>query len=456
MNRTISLLTRSLFIVVIGVIVSQAQEKTVNGVPYRRIEKLMRGVNHASYRHCDNGISRDYVRKHKERGRTFIRFSVGMKCLKAGTTARSGAIDVIKKSIENCKAEGLMCVVQMHDCHGSCWNVGQEFIDFFDDFSKKLADTDPEYCIIEMINEPSSLDPDDWSYQAHKVAKVVRKNMPDHTIVCPGNQRFADSGPGGGDSGSNWDHAAAFTKLIPVPDVTNVAYTFHDYQPMSYTHQGMSWAASHLGEINGLAYPMDETNARKVQNRCDHPYCTSTIDNYIADGWNAEVYMKRYDQITEWQKAAGYPFIYCGEIGASKKAPGYTQYCKDITAALEAHNIGWAPWPNYDGSPLHNRPVVPYPGPFDGEVLTEGTAMKCAGEIAGGFSLYSAPGSWFVSYTGTGSYQVSVLNLQGKIVLHADAVIGTKEISLNGHQRGIYLLHCKAGNAKLVRTVVLK
>jgi hypothetical protein len=91
----------------------------------------------------------------------------------------------------------------------------------------------------------------------HRIVKAMREGAPNHTIIADADQKFKY------DNGTNYDHVEAFLKLKLVPDVSSVVFTFHDYQPMVFTHQGMS-SISVYKLLSGLDYPMNEANVAKV------------------------------------------------------------------------------------------------------------------------------------------------------------------------------------------------
>ena len=89
----------------------------------------------------------------------------------------------------------------------------------------------------ELLNEPQ---PDDaiWRNQAERLVGELRKPLPSTTfIVGPAPYQRVEA-------------LAAWRKL----DDPNVIYAFHYYDPMAFTHQGLTWdAADPLSRLEGDA-----------------------------------------------------------------------------------------------------------------------------------------------------------------------------------------------------------
>jgi endoglucanase len=101
---------------------------------------------------------------------------------------------------------------------------------------------------------------------------------------------------------------------IPATD-RNLIMMFHNYDPMNFTHQGISWMPQ---------YPAGRT--------C----CDATQKKNITDA---------LDKAKQWSVSTGYP-IYLGEFGsffvadmASREA--YTRFVRD---EAEQRGINWAYW----------------------------------------------------------------------------------------------------------------
>ena len=72
------------------------------------------------------------------------------------------------------------------------------------------------------MNEPEQDDSYRWQGIESFVAGQIRQSAPNHTIIR---------------SRAHWSGLEDLMILEPIA-VSNVIYTFHDYEPFSFTHQG--------------------------------------------------------------------------------------------------------------------------------------------------------------------------------------------------------------------------
>jgi endoglucanase len=91
--------------------------------------------------------------------------------------------------------------------------------------AKHFASTDPELVFFEIMNEPEQDDPYRWQGIESVVAEQIRQSAPNHTIIV---------------AGAHWSGLEDLMMLEPIA-LPNVIYTFHDYEPFPFTHQGATW-----------------------------------------------------------------------------------------------------------------------------------------------------------------------------------------------------------------------
>jgi hypothetical protein len=298
-------------------------------------------------------MSEDFVRHARDKGYSYIR-----RCLKPAdiynvanpTVVQSKGIERLRKSIDLCKKYGLLCVPEIHKIYEEPVRfLDPEFVTFMGNYAKEMSQFDPEWVILEIINEPTpggtwKYNDTAWYDQQNQIVEAMRENAPDHTIGIVASMCFPDTSWRGGDSEINWDNIYTLQRLImPDPSIRNIVVTIHDYYPFAFTHQGASWVAFY-GEINNLKYPPDAGNVKWAKNRTDNEYADKCLDEYLMVGWSAEVFDERYAMVAQWRREHG-PYVYVGEFGAQENTGGgRDQYYRDITAAMNKHQVGWSHW----------------------------------------------------------------------------------------------------------------
>jgi endoglucanase len=110
---------------------------------------------------------------------------------------------------------------------------------FWKTFATHYAKTDPRQVYFEVLNEPHISDSFRWAVIQSRAVAAIRAVAPTHTIIATGN---------------HWGGVEGLLELEPVRD-SNVIYSFHDYDPMTFTHQGATWSTAYLKTLRGVPYP---------------------------------------------------------------------------------------------------------------------------------------------------------------------------------------------------------
>lgn len=112
----------------------------------------------------------------------------------------------------------------------------------------RLADLPADRVALELLNEPSfdcegvyAGAPPKWPAMQAQLHAAARAAAPDLTIVL---------------TGACWSQANALASLDPtlIPD-ENVLWTFHSYEPYTFSHQGASWTEAPVKYLSDLPFP---------------------------------------------------------------------------------------------------------------------------------------------------------------------------------------------------------
>ncbi len=105
--------------------------------------------------------------------------------------------------------------------------------------AKHFSSIDPELVFFQIMNEPEQDDPYRWQGIESFVAEQIRQSAPNHTIIV---------------AGAHWSGLEDLMMLEPIA-LPNIIYTFHDYEPFPFTHQGATWTSSQVLPLRAVPYP---------------------------------------------------------------------------------------------------------------------------------------------------------------------------------------------------------
>ncbi len=206
---------------------------------------------------------------------------------------------------------------------------------FWAEFATHYAKSDPEHVYFEILNEPSMDDLYRWAGIQAKVVAAIRRVAPRHTIIA---------------TAAAWGHQDGLLATEPVRD-NNVIYTFHDYDPMWFTHQGATWGTQAWAVLHGVPYPATPENIQAVLGQEPDERMRLQVERYGLERWDAKRIAAEIAAVSEWAKSRDVP-LYCGEFGVYKvyaDAQSRANWIGDMRTALESRQIGWAMW-DYDGN----------------------------------------------------------------------------------------------------------
>jgi endoglucanase len=216
-------------------------------------------------------------------------------------------------AVDQALAKGLYVVIDMHhysQIFGDSVQSGEipvaaevldiRLINMWRQIAERYRNRSPKL-IFELLNEPHGrLSSTTWNLLMPQVLAAVRLSNPTRTVVV---------------ASTYWSHVRDVAKLsMPLAD-RNLIMTFHSYDPMNFTHQGLSWMPQ---------FPLGVT-------------CCSTAQK--------KVITDVLDKARQWSVASGYP-IFVGEFGSANKADmtsreAYTRFFRD---EAEKRGIPWIFW----------------------------------------------------------------------------------------------------------------
>jgi endoglucanase len=196
--------------------------------------------------------------------------------------------------------------------------------------AKYFAATDPNLVFFEIMNEPEQDDPYRWQGIQSFVAGQIRQIAPQHTIIA---------------TAARWDGLEDLLRLQPL-GLSNIIYTFHDYEPFAFTHQGATWTDAAVQPLRSVPYPSSPEAVEA--NLEQEPTLTgkSFVEQYGLARWDAQRVDATLKFADLWSQQYHAP-VYCGEFGVHIPVADpkmRAQWLHDMRISLEHYKIGWAMW----------------------------------------------------------------------------------------------------------------
>ncbi|MCX8155237.1 MAG: glycoside hydrolase family 5 protein [Verrucomicrobiae bacterium] len=327
------------------------------GVPAVRLERLATGANVCRWfrfparntpEHFQNYIGEAEAALMARMGLKHVRICVAPRVIMDQTTGaileeRGAQLEAAIRRFQNAQ---LAVVVDIHNEDRAAelnpeWQ--NAFVKFWSALAKRLSSFDPDWTILEIINEPVfDRREEEWNILNARLAEAIRANAPRHTIMT---------------SGPNWGGIDGLKKLKLLPD-KNVIYSFHCYDPFPFTHQGATWAGEDVKPLRQVPYPSSpEAVAPLLPALADKPSSQRMLENYGRQRWNKERLAARFKEGIEWGARNGVP-LYCGEFGVFPpyaKSEHRANWFRDFGQVLAENRIGWAVWGWDEGFGLNRR-----------------------------------------------------------------------------------------------------
>ena len=260
---------------------------------------------------------------------------------------RPEAIARLDETVKQITATGLVVVLDIHP--EKDWVMKSEsegdgttqFFSFWKSFAAHFAGTDPEKVYFEVMNEPNGVDLYRWAGEEAKAVAVIRAQAPKHTIIA---------------GGAHWNGIDGLQAMEPLRD-NNIVYTFHDYNPMTFTHQGATWVGEAAKSLHDVPYPSTPDNVAPLVAELTNEQAKKELAWYGQQRWNIATMEKEIGVAVEWAKERHVP-LWCGEFGVfieHSKPEDRDRWLTDMRKTLEKDGIGWNMWDYRGGFALVSK-----------------------------------------------------------------------------------------------------
>jgi endoglucanase len=346
----------------------------LTGVPRSRLDRLATGANVCRWFRAPSRRAAEHFTDYVSEEEAAFMVRIGLKHMRLCVAPRvimdpaSGAIieergQQLEAAIERFHKAGLLVMVDIHneDRAAELNPAWQEaFVRFWGSLATRLSKSDPEWTMLEIINEPVFAHrEEEWDVLNGRLAAVIRQNAPQHTIVT---------------SGPNWGGIDGLKKLKLLPD-KNVIYSFHCYDPFTFTHQGATWSSDAVKPLHDVPYPSSPEGVEALLPALNSsPASKKMVEAYGEARWNKDKLEARFRQGIEWGATNHVP-LYCGEFGvfpAHSQPEHRANWFRDFGQVLAENRIGWAVWGWDEGFGLARRKV-------DGKIVVDSVVAQALG-----------------------------------------------------------------------------
>jgi aryl-phospho-beta-D-glucosidase BglC (GH1 family) len=317
----------------------------------RRLSALRRGVNLSQWFaqtpsspvRLQTAIVLDDVQRIRRMGFDHVRLPVDPEVLTAGGPADApdaNQLYYLDDAVRLLLDGGLAVIVDLHPADAFKHRLASDssFVEqterLWTILARRLAAYDPNRLFLEVLNEPNFTDAAMWGVVQRRLAASVREGAPDHTIIATGHA---------------WSGVEQLEALEPLAD-PNVAYTFHFYDSLIFTHQGATWTGGPASAVRGVPYPSSPEAVASVIGAAADADARAALALYGQQRWDAPVVNAAIDRVAAWSRKHRVSVL-CGEFGVYRTvAPPLDRgrWLRDVRTSLEGHGIGWTVW-DYSG-----------------------------------------------------------------------------------------------------------
>lgn len=280
----------------------------------------------------------------------------------------------VKSAIDEILAAGLKVDVDMHDIPRDDGAPGTrqvladdalfaEYLKVLSDVGQVVATYPPDKVAFEVFNEPTSDcawdlgegQKSSWPAKLARLHDTARTAAPQVTLIL---------------SGACWGGYEGLVALDPalIKD-PNVIWSFHNYEPFVFTHQGANWTDGHERYLAGLRFPPDPKQKKAVLaaslksiasakvTAAKRKELTTNARNdlrvYFEPGWAEARAKEGFVKVEAWAKAHGIAAnrILLGEFGAirphdftARNEAERAVYYKMMRREAETRGFGWSTW----------------------------------------------------------------------------------------------------------------
>ncbi len=307
----------------------------------------------------------------KAMGFDFVRLTIDPGPLLANTGARrQQALDILEAAVRRITAADLKVVFNLHLVSqvpaysesiiaGGAGSAGVTlYRGMVVDVANMLVDVGVDKVALEPFNEPAYYPCDatgssDWQTIMATTVANIRAVSTQLTVIATG-------ACGGSITG--------LTDLDPSFDDANLLYSFHMYEPHSFTHQrpeapatfysGLPWPVGGSTPADWIYWAqvnMSAAGLSATEQQMNLDEANPRITEYFSQDWGLSQLVTRVQEATYWAAMNNIPNrrLFMGEFGAILMPPDYhmgtyeadrSNYVRAVRVLAENFGINWSIW----------------------------------------------------------------------------------------------------------------
>ena len=260
-----------------------------------------------------------------------------------GIISESG-FGYLENCLQWCRKYGLHMLIDLHECFGYSFDplkkdmdrkrffydeaLQERFLKLWREIARRFGQY-PEDVAFEPLNEVVLAEVSDaWNTLTEKYVRTVRELAPRNWIVI---------------GGVCYNHVSS-VPLLPAPVDDRIAYNFHCYEPLIFTHQGAYWQDQMPLDFR-IEYPKSVEEYREATENIygENEGAVFSYSGPMGPEFFESIFVPAVDTAEKY----GVP-LYCGEYGVIDLAENICKirWLKDIHSAFGKYGIGHALW-NY-------------------------------------------------------------------------------------------------------------
>jgi endoglucanase len=249
-----------------------------------------------------------------------------------------GAIlDRVEWAIEQAKENGLSIIIDLHhyqELMKDPAHHADRLVALWQQIAAHFKDA-PESVAFELINEPcDKLTPEYLNPLTARALAAVRATNPTRIVIAD----------------SYFWASADHLKNLALPEDRNLVASFHMYQPILFTHQGMSWMGPEY-QTRALVFPgPGQKQVVPVPATENVPWVKEWFTGYnslpVQENPNGPKAVYEYMKTVEAYLSATGRRVYMGEFGVADTVDPTSRenWLRLVRSEAERRHIGWALW----------------------------------------------------------------------------------------------------------------
>jgi len=257
---------------------------------------------------------------------------------------KAGGLANYDEILDQVLGAGLAVVVHPAQTDARTWTdaaYANKLESFWRALASHLSTRASDRVFLKVEIDPDAPRADDWYAVQGRLLGAARDADANRTLLVTPNA-YTRSG----------DRSPLEAVKESLTSLTNVAYDFGFFAPITFTHQGADWRPNEpwLTSLHDLPYPSSEAACAPFLNAIDAPG-RAAAQTYCADHYDQAALAALIAPVAQWARD-NHVTVINGGFGVYKPkvdAASRAQWISDVRSVLEAAGIPWACYTDASG-----------------------------------------------------------------------------------------------------------